>query len=212
MGHSCLDMVERQPSRRNSYKPSERAKCPGEELRDSAAAVVTRPGPQMWTGPGRGSHEAGCVWGGDFVLGSLRPVMKTREVGGRHRLPRPQTEVIGQWPSSPGQGSWVTRNAGEGRVGSVRSQGYLDSVGDVLEASVRDLEKRKGQGVPGVGRRLVGSSHGVGAVSRGVRGSSPSDPRQWGAPLRNVRTEEEPVGSLTLGSELEMWRAEPQGR
>lgn len=83
MGYSCLGMVECQPSRRNSYKSSERAECPGEELRDSDAAVVTRPGPQMWTGPGRGSHEAGCVWGGDFVLGSLRPVMKTREAGGR---------------------------------------------------------------------------------------------------------------------------------
>lgn len=58
----------------------------------------------------------------------------------------------------------------------------------------------------------MGSSHGVGAVSRGVRGSSPFDPRQWGAPLRNVKKEEEFVGSLTLGSELEMWRAEPQDR
>lgn len=77
--------------------------------------------------------------------------MKIREVGGRHGLPRPQTEVIGQRPSSPGQGSWATGNAGEGRVGSVRSQGYLDLVGDVLEASVRDLEKQKSQGVPGVG-------------------------------------------------------------
>lgn len=37
------------------------------------------PGPQMWTGPGRGSHGAGCVWGGGPVLGSLRPVMKTGE-------------------------------------------------------------------------------------------------------------------------------------
>lgn len=31
----------------------------------------------------------------------------------------------------------------------MRSQGYLASVGDVPEASVRDWEKRKGQGVPG---------------------------------------------------------------
>lgn len=77
--------------------------------------------------------------------------MKTREAGGWHGLPRPQTEVIGQWPSSPGQGSWATGNAGEGRVESVRSQGYLDSVGDILEAWVRDLEKQKSQGVPGVG-------------------------------------------------------------
>lgn len=33
----------------------------------------------------------------------------------------------------------------------MRSQGYRDSVGDVPEAFVRDLEKRTGQGVPGVG-------------------------------------------------------------
>lgn len=36
-------------------------------------------------------------------------------------------------------------------MGSGRSRGYLDSVGDVLEASVRDLEERKSQGVPRVG-------------------------------------------------------------
>lgn len=36
-------------------------------------------------------------------------------------------------------------------MGECEVSGYLASVGDVPEASVRDLEKRKGQGVPGRG-------------------------------------------------------------
>lgn len=37
-------------------------------------------------------------------------------------------------------------------MGSLKSQGYLYSARDVLEPLVRDLQKRKGQGVCWVGR------------------------------------------------------------
>jgi hypothetical protein len=48
----------------------------------------------------------------------------------------------------------------------------------------------------------VGSSHGVGGVSEGVRDSEPFDPKQWGAPLRNGTMRKESVGSPALSCEL----------
>lgn len=50
-------------------------------------------------------------------------------------------------------------------------------------------------------RRLVGSSHGVGAVSGGVRGREPFDLKQWGAPLRNANMGKESVGSPAVSLE-----------
>lgn len=43
---------------------------------------------------------------------------------------------------------------------------------------------------------------------RGER-QQPFDPKQWGAPLRNVNTGKESVGSPAFSSELGMRRAEP---
>lgn len=52
-------------------------------------------------------------------------------------------------------------------MGSLRSQGCLCSARDVLQPLVRDLGKKKGQGVCW-GRRVVGGSDGWCQVSRGV--------------------------------------------
>lgn len=60
MGHSCVGMVERQPSRRNCYRSSERAECLGEELRDSDAAVVTRAWPPDVDLEGEVTKQAVC--------------------------------------------------------------------------------------------------------------------------------------------------------
>lgn len=56
----------------------------------------------------------------------------------------------------------------------------------------------------------MGSSHGVGVVSGGVRGRELFDSKQWGAPLRNVNMGKESVGSPAFSCELGMWRAEPR--
>lgn len=92
--------------------------------------------------------------------------MKT---GDENRLPRLQTCGSDRTLSAlQDREVEQQRGLGEERVESVRSQGYLDSVGDVLEPLVRDLQEREGQGVHG-GRRVVGGNHAPGEVTGGVR-------------------------------------------
>lgn len=69
-------------------------------------------------------------------------------------------------------------------MGSLRSQGYLYSAGDVLEPVVRDLQKRKSQGVYW-SRRVVGGVMGV-EVNGGVGSKRASEQRDGALRLEMV--------------------------